>query len=98
MSQLQQTVTKPTAAPRVDAATRRRIIIASMVGTTIEFYDFYVYATAAVAVFPYLFFPKNDDPTIGLLAWRSSPALWVLLFSVTLVTVSAGKPPWLVRC
>ena len=68
MSQLQQTVTKPTAAPRVDAATRRRIIIASMVGTTIEFYDFYVYATAAVAVFPYLFFPKNDDPTIGLLA------------------------------
>ena len=68
MSQLQQTATKPTAAPRVDAATRRRIIIASMVGTTIEFYDFYVYATAAVAVFPYLFFPKNDDPTIGLLA------------------------------
>ena len=68
MSQLQQTATKPTAVPRVDAATRRRIIIASMVGTTIEFYDFYVYATAAVAVFPYLFFPKNDDPTIGLLA------------------------------
>ncbi|MFC2549428.1 MAG: MFS transporter, partial [Corynebacterium matruchotii] len=68
MSQLQQTTTPPTAAPRVDAATRRRIIIASMVGTTIEFYDFYVYATAAVAVFPYLFFPKNDDPTIGLLA------------------------------
>ena len=52
----------------VDAATRRRIITASMVGTTIEFYDFYVYATAAVAVFPYLFFPKNNDPTVGLLA------------------------------
>ncbi|WP_083966504.1 MFS transporter [Corynebacterium kutscheri] len=47
---------------------RRRIIVASTIGTTIEFYDFYVYATAAVAVFPHLFFPKNDDPTVGLLA------------------------------
>lgn len=52
----------------VDRATKRRIITASMVGTTIEFYDFYVYATAAVAVFPYLFFPKNEDPSISLLA------------------------------
>ncbi|MEI6438422.1 MAG: MFS transporter [Candidatus Omnitrophota bacterium] len=38
----------------------KRIIIASMVGTTIEFYDFYIYATAAVSVFPLLFFPKSD--------------------------------------
>ncbi len=42
------------------AAARQRIIIASMVGTTIEFYDFYIYATAAVSVFPLLFFPKGD--------------------------------------
>jgi MFS family permease len=41
--------------------------MASMVGTTIEFYDFYVYATAAVSVFPSLFFPKGD-PTTALLA------------------------------
>ncbi|HIW96856.1 MAG TPA: MHS family MFS transporter [Candidatus Corynebacterium gallistercoris] len=54
--------------PVVDKTTRRRVIIASTVGTTIEFYDFYAYATAAVAVFPYLFFPKNEDPTVGLLA------------------------------
>ena len=46
---------------------RRRIVIASMVGTTIEFYDFYIYATAAVSVFPHLFFPKGD-PTTALLA------------------------------
>ncbi|WP_341258321.1 MFS transporter [Gordonia malaquae] len=46
---------------------RRRIIIASMVGTTIEFFDFYIYATAAVLVFPTLFFPKGDD-TAALLA------------------------------
>jgi metabolite-proton symporter len=34
--------------------------MASMIGTTIEFYDFYIYATAAVSVFPLLFFPKSD--------------------------------------
>ncbi len=42
------------------ALPRGRIIFASMVGTTIEFYDFYIYATAAVSVFPLLFFPKSD--------------------------------------
>ncbi|AFM16552.1 arabinose efflux permease family protein [Mycolicibacterium chubuense NBB4] len=42
---------------------RRRIVIASMMGTTIEFYDFYIYATAAVSVFPHLFFPKGDSTT-----------------------------------
>ena len=42
------------------AAERRRIIFASLVGTTIEFYDFYIYATAAVSVFPLLFFPKGE--------------------------------------
>ncbi len=39
---------------------RQHIVIASMIGTTIEFYDFYIYATAAVSVFPLLFFPKSD--------------------------------------
>jgi metabolite-proton symporter len=42
---------------------RHRIIIASMIGTTIEFYDFYIYATAAVSVFPLLFFPVGDATT-----------------------------------
>lgn len=50
-----------------DAASRRRIIVASMMGTTIEFYDFYIYATAAVSVFPLLFFPTADS-TSALLA------------------------------
>ncbi|MFB9789223.1 MFS transporter [Shinella granuli] len=44
-----------------------RVLFASLVGTTIEFFDFYVYATAAVLVFPTLFFP-NSDPTTALLA------------------------------
>ena len=42
---------------------KHRIITASLVCTTIEFYDFYVYATAAVAVFPALFFTGADDTT-----------------------------------
>jgi len=46
---------------------RSRVVLASLIGTTIEFYDFYVYATAAVLVFPHLFFP-SEDPTTGLLA------------------------------
>ncbi len=46
---------------------RSRVLLASLIGTTIEFYDFYVYATAAVAVIPALFFTGNDD-TAKLLA------------------------------
>ncbi|OZB82393.1 MFS transporter [Microbacterium sp. 13-71-7] len=42
---------------------RSRVILASLIGTTIEFYDFYVYATAAVLVFPILFFPTGNDTT-----------------------------------
>ena len=39
---------------------RSRVILASLIGTSIEFYDFYVYATAAVLVFPILFFPSDN--------------------------------------
>src|SRR3954454_2990872 len=45
------------------ANSRSRVILASLIGTTIEFYDFYVYATAAVLVFPHLFFPAGDATT-----------------------------------
>jgi MFS transporter, MHS family, shikimate and dehydroshikimate transport protein len=44
----------------------RRILFASLIGTTIEFFDFYIYATAAVLVFPKLFFPKGDSATAML--------------------------------
>ncbi|WP_190394586.1 MFS transporter [Nocardiopsis deserti] len=39
---------------------KRKVLTASLVGTSIEFYDFYIYATAAVLVFPALFFPEGD--------------------------------------
>jgi len=44
----------------------RRVLLASMAGTAIEFFDFYIFATAAVLVFPKLFFPRSD-PTAGTL-------------------------------
>ncbi|QEO13616.1 MHS family MFS transporter [Agromyces intestinalis] len=45
---------------------RGRVILASLIGTTVEFYDFYAYATAAVLVFPVLFFPTGDPLTAQL--------------------------------
>ena len=47
----------------VPANSRTRVLLASLIGTTIEFYDFYVYATAAVLVFPHLFFPAGNETT-----------------------------------
>lgn len=43
-----------------------RILLASLAGTTIEFFDFYIYATAAVLVFPKLFFPASDPTSATL--------------------------------
>jgi metabolite-proton symporter len=44
-----------------------QVLFASLIGTTIEFFDFYIYATAAVLVFPRLFFPTSD-PASAVLA------------------------------
>jgi len=53
-----------------DAAMRRKMLVravtASAVGTTIEWYDFFLYGVAAALVFPRLFFPSSD-PFVGTL-------------------------------
>jgi MFS family permease len=54
--------------------TPRQVLFASLIGTTIEFFDFYIYATAAVLVFPKLFFPSTD-PTAATLASLATFAL-----------------------
>jgi metabolite-proton symporter len=46
--------------------TKGRVLFASLIGTTIEFFDFYIYGTAAVLVFPQLFFPAADPTTSTL--------------------------------
>ncbi|MER6902124.1 MFS transporter, partial [Amycolatopsis sp. NPDC000740] len=46
----------------------RRAAAAAFVGTTIEWYDFYAYSTAASLVFGKLFFPEGTSPLVGLMA------------------------------
>ena len=49
--------------PGTPANPRSRVVLATLGGTTVEFYDFYVYSTAAVLVFPHLFFPTGNETT-----------------------------------
>ena len=57
-----QTVAKPSS---------RRILTASLVGTAVEFYDFYIYATAAALVFGALFFPAESSSAQQLASYAS---------------------------
>lgn len=50
---------------------RSRMLTASLVGNTIEFYDFFVYANAAALVLGPLFFPSESDLAARLAAWAS---------------------------
>src|SRR5579875_3216724 len=59
MSPIQDSVERPVNSPG-------QVLFASLIGTTIEFFDFYIYATAAVLVFPGLFFPASDPNTARL--------------------------------
>ena len=52
--------------PQKRINTPAQVLFASLVGTAVEFFDFYIYATAAVVVFPRLFFPRSDPATATL--------------------------------
>jgi metabolite-proton symporter len=62
-SNMMTAIPSPTTPEATPANSRSRVLLASLVGTTIEFYDFYIYATAAVLVFPHLFFPAGNETT-----------------------------------
>ncbi len=49
----------------------KRVLLASLIGTSVEFYDFYIYATAAALVFGPLFFPAEDQGAQLLLSYAS---------------------------
>ena len=48
-----------------------QVLFASLIGTTIEFFDFYIYANAAVPVFPRLFFPTADPASATLASFAT---------------------------
>ena len=54
------------AIPPTAPSSTRKVIVASLIGTSLEWYDFFIYGTAAALVFNHLFFPKFD-PLIGTL-------------------------------
>ncbi|MFJ4443611.1 MFS transporter [Pseudomonas sp. NPDC089422] len=51
-----------------DPRTLRRIVIASVLGNALEWYDFFLYGTAAALIFAPLFFPAGTDPVLGTMA------------------------------
>src|SRR3954465_4105360 len=53
-------------ADRSHPASTRRVIVASLIGTSLEWYDFFVYGTAAALIFNKLFFP-GFEPLVGTL-------------------------------
>jgi MFS family permease len=55
----------------VDRAARRTVLVASLVGTTVEWYDFFLYATAATIVFNHAFFPSQNSTLGTLLAFAT---------------------------
>jgi metabolite-proton symporter len=52
-----------------------KVALTSLAGTSIEWYDFFLYASAAALVFPTLFFPAGMDPVLSLIASFSTFAV-----------------------
>lgn len=58
----------------MDKGVSKRVLVASLVGSSIEWFDYFLYGTVAALVFNQLFFP-SEDPTVGLLLSYASFAL-----------------------
>ena len=78
------------ATPRMDERSIRKIALTALAGTSIEWYDFFLYGTAAALVFPKAFFAADMPPAVALLASFSTFAVgfvarpWAASSSVTI--------------
>ncbi|MCD7101799.1 MFS transporter [Pseudoclavibacter sp. 13-3] len=55
-------------APAAPKKGLRQVVLASMAGTIVEWYEFFLYATAATLVFNKVFFPPSEDPYAPIIA------------------------------
>ncbi len=74
--------------PRDVGTKSRKVAFAAFIGTTVEWYDFYIYSTAAALIFSHTFFPLSTDPLAGLLG--SFAAYGVGFFARPLGGIVAG--------
>lgn len=79
-------IPSPATSPSANSAAR--VGFAAFIGTTIEWYDFYIYSTAAALVFSHAFFPASTNPLTGILG--SFAAYGVGFFARPLGAVFAG--------
>ena len=82
---------------------QKRIAAACMVGTAVEFYDFYIYGTAAALTFPTVFFPNLSATMATVASMGTFAAAFVSRplvgpFLAISVTASAARPHWLRHC
>ena len=61
----------PVAAMSVTASERRKVVVSGFIGTVLEWYDFYIYGTAATLAFDTLFFPNLDPANATLAAFAA---------------------------
>ncbi|MBV1904917.1 MAG: MHS family MFS transporter [Pseudomonadales bacterium] len=59
----------------VSESSMRRVALTSLAGTSIEWFDFFIFGTAAALIFPQLFFSENMNPTVALFASFSTFAV-----------------------
>lgn len=71
----------------------RRVVVSSLVGAVIEWYDFFLYGVVAGLIFNHLYFPEFDDRIgdhAGVRHLRRS-ALWPVLWAASCLAISAIK-------